>query len=368
MKAISKIYLIIIVMVLFLLIGSILFFKYESHKDRLQELRGYIVEDFKKVLAYENASLLSFSLALAEDGKLKESLRTENQVSGYELLYGISERFKKYTHIKKLRLQLLNNDFEIFAQNWKKNSVGMPLSWFRSDLSKLKFDKKPKVGIETGRRLTFKATIPIQYGKEYIGYLEVIKFIDEFADKLHQQGIELFALMNPKYIIESSLMKEFPKLEGYVIANENYNKKIKEKVELLNWNRLESLGYFKKFGIFSVLMPMYNGEHIEIGKYLIVLTPKKFREYQKLYQDFSLISRFSDEDIYNFVKRWEHKSGSYKNIKDKELLELLPKLREKDKVDLIRVAEDRLHKYTKDELIDIILEKNYKVNKIGKIE
>jgi len=368
MKAISKIYLLITFIVLLLLIGSIIFFKQESHKDKLQELRRYAVADFEKVLAYENANLLSFSLALSEDGALKKALYQDNQQAGYELLYSISERFKKNTHIQKLRLQLLNNEFEIFAQNWKQDSGGMPLSWFRSDLEKLKYNKKPKVGIETGRRLTFKATIPIQYGKEYIGYLEVIKFIDEFSEKLHQQGIELFALMNPEYILENSLMKEFPRLKGYVIANENYNSKLKVKADSFSWKELKALGYYKYEEMLFLLKPMYNGEYIQIGEYLIVLPKKTFLEYQNSYQDVSLITRFSDEDIYNFVKRWEHPNGSYRTIKDRELLELLPKLYKKDKVLLTQAAEGVLQEYTKQELIDIILKNSHKVNKVGKIE
>ena len=368
MKSISKIYFVISFIVLLLLLVFILFFNHESNKDKLQELRRYAVSDFEKVLAYENANLLSFSLALSEDGALKEALQEENQQAGYELLYSISERFKKNTHIKKLRLQLLNNDFEIFAQNWKQDSVGMPLSWFRSDLQKLKFNKKPKVGIETGRRLTFKATIPIQNGQKYIGYLEVIKFIDDFASKLHQQNIELIALMDPKYVIKDSLMKEFPRLKGYVIANENYNSKIKKRAASFDWKELESLGYYQYGEMLFLLKPMYNGEYTQIGQYLIVLPKKKFREYKKSYQDISFITRFSDEDIYNFVKRWEHPSGSYRTLKERELLELLPKLYAKDKVVLTQAAKGILKKYSKQELIDIILKNNHKVNKVGMIE
>jgi hypothetical protein len=369
MKSISKIYFAISFIVVLLLVVSILFFNKESHKDKLQELRRYAISDFEKVLAYENANLLSFALALSEDGALKEALYEEKQQEGYELLYSISERFKKNTHIKKLRLQLLNNEFEIFAQNWKQDSVGMPLSWFRSDLKKLKLNKKPKVGIETGRRLTFKATIPIQYGQKYIGYLEVIKFIDDFAEKLHQQSIELFALMDPKYIkLEDSLMKNFPRLKDYVIANENYNSKLKAKAENFKWDELKSLGYYKYDEMLFLLKPMYNGEYTQIGEYLIVLPKHKFEEYRKSYQDVSFITRFSDEDIYNFVKRWEHPNGSYRNVQDRELLELLPKLYKKDKVLLTEAAKGILNEYSKEELIDIILKNNHKVNKIGKIE
>ncbi len=368
MKSISKIYFIISFIILVLLIGSIIFLKQESNNDKLQELRRYVVADFEKVLAFENANLLSFSLALSEDGALKEALHNEKAEEGYELLYRISERFKKNTHIQHLRLQLLTNDFEIFAQNWKKESAGMPLSWFRSDLDKLTYNKKPKVGIETGRRLTFKATIPIQYGKKYIGYLEVIKFVDEFVEKLRQQGIELFALMNPKYIIENSLMKDFPRLHRYVIANENYNQKIKQKIEHLNWDELKALGYYEYKGDFFLLKPMYNGEYTQIGDYLIVLPHKTFKEYQHAHQDISLITRFSDEDIYNFVKRWENPSGSYKNLKDRELIELLPKLYKKDKVLLTKAAQGVLEGYTKQELIDIILNNSHRIDKRGEIK
>ena len=368
MKSLFRHYFIISFTVIFLLIISILFFNQERQKDRLLELRRYAVVDFEKVLAYESANLLSFALALSEDGALKKALIEENQQAGYELLYRISERFKKNTHIKKLRLQLLTNEFEIFAQNWKQDSVGMPLSWFRSDLEKLKFDKKPKVGIETGRRLTFKATIPIEYDKEYIGYLEVIKFIDDFAAKLRQQNIELIALMKPKYIIKDSLMKDFPRLHGYVIANENYNSKVKIKASLLNWQELESVGYYEYEGMLFMLTPMYNGEYTEIGYYLIVLPKQKFKEYKASYQDISLISRFSDEDIYNFVKRWEYPEGSYRTLKDRELLELLPKLYEKDKVLLTQAAKAILEGYSKEELIDIILNNHHKSNKVGRVE
>ena len=368
MKSISKIYLLISFTLVLVLLSSIVFFKYESNKDKLQELRRYALEDFDKVLAYESANLLSFSLALSEDGALKNALLDENQQEGYELLYAISERFRKNTHIKKLRLQLLNNNFEIFAQNWKQNSVGMPLSWFRNDLHKLKYNKKPKVGIETGRRLTFKATIPIRNGKQYIGYLEVIKFIDEFSEKLHQQGIELFALMNPQHIVEKSLMKEFPRLNGYVIANENYNVKLKTKAEEFSWSELKILGYYKHDEMLFLLHPMYNGEHKKIGQYLIVLPKKTFTEYQKNYQHSSLIKRFNDEDIYNVVKLWENPAGSYRSLEDRELLELLPKLYEKDKVLLKKAAEGLLEKYSKQELIDIILKNNHKVNKVGTVQ
>jgi len=368
MKHISKLYFIIIFSILLALSFSILFFLKESRHDKLQALSRYIIDDFQKGLAYENADLLSFSLALSEDGALKNALTSDNEQHGYEILSGIAKRFKEYTHIKTLRLQVLDNDFFIFAQSWGNASVGMPMWWFRDDLKKLKYDKRPKVGMETGRRLTFKATIPIRNGKEYIGYLEVIKFVDEFAEKLHQQGIELFALMDTKYLKNASLMQEFPFLNKYVIANEKFNQKLKIKSTFIDWEVLESQGYYYDENILYILEPMYNGAREEIGKYLMVLPPKSVSHYQKEYQNISSFTRLSDEDIYKVVKLWENPSGSYRNAKDKNLMEWLPKLHQEDRMSLEKEAKTMLQTYRKEELIDIILENKHKNKKIGTIE
>ena len=369
MNSISKIYFVISFIVLFVLLGSILFFKEETKNDNLQEIRKFVVEDFEEVLAFEKANLLTFALALAEDGALKKTLITDDSDEGYRLLDSIAARFTENTYLKKLRLQILNTDFEIFAQNWKKESMGMPISWFRKDLKQLKENKKPKVGLETGRRLTFKATIPIVNGEEELGYLEVIKFIDEFTGKLRQKGLEVVALMDKEYIIEQdSLMANFPRFKGYVIANENYNSQLIAKAKRLPWDALVDVGYYKQDDILFILKSMLNGEGDEIGQYLIVLPQNTLVKYQKSRQNISLLTRFSDEDVHNFVKRWENPSGAYQNVHDRELIELLPKLFEKDKVHLKQLVRVRLEDYTKEELINIILEKSHKKKKTGEIK
>ncbi|SFV64298.1 hypothetical protein MNB_SV-12-822 [hydrothermal vent metagenome] len=312
MKHISKLYLTIIFSILFLLSISIIFFAKNSQRDKHQELSSYLIRDFQKALDFENADLLSFSLALSEDGALKNALTSNNEQKAFEILSSITKRFRKYTHIKTLRLQVLDRDFFIFAQSWGQGSVGMPMWWFRDDLEKLKHNKEPKVGMETGRMLTFKATIPLRSGKECIGYLEVIKFVDEFAQKLHQSGIELFALMETKYLKQASLMRDFPFLNRYIIVNQNFNKKLKKHASFIDWKELNSLGYFYKEGMLFVLEPMYNGEREEIGKYLIVLPKETVNRYEKSYQDISLVTRLSDSDLYRVVKSWKEESSMHK--------------------------------------------------------
>jgi len=368
MKRISNVYLASVFIILLGLSLSILFFLKESQKDKIEALSRHILDDFQKDLAYENSDLLTFSLALSEDGALKNALLSDDEEGAYAILSAISKRFKEYTHIQTLRLQLFDTDFFIFAQSWGNASVGMPMWWFRDDLEKLKQNKHPKVGIETGRRLTFKATIPIQSGHEYIGYLEVIQFVDEFAKKLRQRGIELFALMDMKYLEQASLMKEFPFLDNYIIANKNFNKQLEAKVKKIDWQALKELGYVYKNKILYLLEPMYNGDQEEIGKYLLVLPSHTVTHYSHNYQDISIFTRLRDKDIYKVVQLWENPSGSYRNIKDKNLIEWFGKLQDEDKKMLVEEAKKSLSLYSKDELIDIILERKYKEKKVGVIE
>lgn len=367
MKPIFKFYFIISFIILVFLLGSVWFFTQQSDKDKLQELRRFTVANFEQEFNRQRDNLLTFSLALSEDDSLKESLLKENQQEAYELLYRISNKFVESTGIEKLRLQLITNDLKIFAQNWKSDDEGKELKGFRKDLVELKKKQKAKVGIETGRRLTFKATIPMQFDGENIGYLEVIQFIDEFVEKLAKQGIELIALMDKEYIINDSLMKNFPHLKNYVIANENYDIRLKEKAQSFSWKELESLGHYEHDGRLFMLKKMLNSEKIVIGKYLMILRKNMFIAYKNSYQDTSIITRFSDKDIDNYIKHLDKSSGSYRSIKDRELLEIYPKLYTQDKVFLKESAKGILGEYSKDELIDVILENSHKEEKRGVI-
>ncbi len=314
------------------------------------------------------ADLLSFSLALSEDGELKNALIADDEIKGYTILKNIAQRFRRYTHLKSLRIQVLTPDFFIFARSWSKGFEGMPIWWFRDDLATLKHNKQPKVGMETGRLLTFKATIPIRSGRKLIGYLEVIQFIDEFASKLRKKGIELFALMDERYLKQAELMRDFPLLHGHVVANQNFNQQLKKQIEKIDWNALVAKRYAYREHILYLLEPMYNGEGKQIGEYLLAISSDILKRYETKSQRVSFFTQFSDEDIERVVESWRHPYGSFRSGYDRDLVGLLPKLNKEDKMELEAEAKEILKEYSKDELIDIILSNRHKEKKTGVIE
>jgi len=368
MKQLNKISLWVTFLVLVILLASVFFFFTKSEKDRLATLSDHVTSNFEAGLAYEMSDLLTFSLALAEDGGLKNALSADDEAKGYEILTRITQRFRKYTHLKSLRIQVLTPDFFIFARSWDEGYEGMPIWWFRDDLRKLKTNKKPKVGMEVGRLLTFKATIPIYSGKKLLGYLEVIKFVDEFAEKLNKKGIDLFVLMDEKYLKQAELMQNFPFLHGYVIANHSFNPYLKKKIEMLDWKKLEGESYIYEKKRLYILEPMYNGIGEKIGVYLLTLSREALDEYEKSNHRRSFFTQFSDEDMEEVVANWQHPYGSFKSGYDKDLIALLPKLKKEDKTALEAEAKEILREYSKEELIDIILQNKYNEKKIGVIK
>jgi hypothetical protein len=350
------------------LFASVIFFVQNDNEDRLTKLGDHVVKNFRVGLDYEKVDLLSFSMALSEDGELKNALIVDDESKGYNILSNISKRFKKYTHLKSLRLQVLTPDFFIFARSWDEGFEGMPIWWFRDDLDELRRNSEPKVGMETGRLLTFKATIPIRSGNEILGYLEVIKLVDEFSIKLRNRGIELFALMDEKYLKQAELMRDFPRINNYVIANQNFNQQLLAKVKRLNGNILLAKNYVYDENILYLHEPMYNGVGKQIGYYLLALSDDTLKKFEKKNESLSFFTQFSDEDIKKVVNAWENPYGSFRNQYDKDLIALLPKLQKEDKSSLELEAKSILRTYTKEELIDMVLSNKHNEKKIGEIE
>ena len=357
-----------IFIILILLFASVLFFVQNDKKERLVSLGDHVVENFRVGLDYEMVDLLSFSLALSEDGELKNALASDDESKGYKILSHISERFKKYTHLKSLRIQVLTPDFYIFARSWNEGFEGMPIWWFRDDLDKLNQNHEPKVGMETGRLLTFKATIPIQSGLKILGYLEVIKFIDEFSIKLRNRGVELFALMDEKYLEKAALMRDFPQVDKYVVSNQNFNQQLLPKIKKLDWESFLDKSYAYEENILYLHEPMYNGEGKQIGIYLLAISDDTLKKFEKEDESVSFFTQFSDDDIKKVVNAWENPYGSFRNKYDKDLIELLPKLQKEDKTGLELEAKSILRTYSKEELIDMVLSNKHKEKKTGVIQ
>ncbi len=101
--------------------------------------------------------------------------------------------------------------------------------------------RQPKAGIELGMILTLRASVPI-YAKanpdKIIGYLELIKLIDDLADTIRENDIEMIALMDRHFLKKASLMREYPTFKSYIIANQNASVDWLKKLQTIDWHTL----------------------------------------------------------------------------------------------------------------------------------
>ena len=174
--------------------------------------------------------------------------------------------------------------------------------------------------------------------------------------------------MDEKYLKRAELMRDFPRINGYVVANQNFNQQLLSKIKMLDWETFLAKSYIYQDGILFLHEPMYNGEGKQIGIYLLAIANDALKQFEKEDESVSFFTKFSDEDIKKVVNAWENPYGSFRNQYDKDLIELLPKLQNEDKQDLELEAKSILRTYTKEELIDMILENTHKEKKVGKIQ
>jgi len=174
--------------------------------------------------------------------------------------------------------------------------------------------------------------------------------------------------MDDTYLKQASLMRDFPVLHNYVISNQNFNQQLLPKMEMLDWDDFLSKGYVYEDEILYLNEPMYNGRGKQIGIYMLALSDDALRKFENESESISFFSQFSDEDIQQVVNAWKNPYGSFRNKYDKDLVELLPKLQKEDKVQLEREAKTILRTYSKEELIDMVLETKHKEKKVGRIE
>jgi len=317
-------------------------------------------------LRNEKINALKLAISLSKNDALINALENDDEDLGYKILSDITQTIKKNTNVL-IRAQIITSDYTIFSRSWDNIYVGMPLENYRSDLTYFKTHKTPRTSIEVGRMLSIKTTVPIYKGDTLLGFVEIINFFDSITDFFKNMGIELYVLMDDKYLDISVFMQENIAINKYIVSNRNYNH---NNIQLLN-----SID-FKKLNINRVLYRnnkyifyenMNNGDGKSIGMFLFVLDKKYIEYFKEPKDDVSFFINITRNNLYNITKEHQYKEILNDNMDIKSLLSLKSVIVKEDKKKYLEIAQRRLERYTKDELIQIMLEQKV-VNKInGKI-
>ena len=224
----KKFIIITLITTVFVLLGSFLvlnYFKmhttqevYEHAKNELQEHTLESIEE-KKNVGISNA------LSIANDGRIKESLRTGDRKLAILSLATISKEMKDNTPFKNIKVHIHTKDNKSFVGAWKLDKYGDDLSSFRASVVKVNSTVKPVNTMELGKAgLSLRTVVPIKDDDgTHLGSLEFIQGLNSIAKKFDAEK-DAFLLLMDLDAKKVALFDSNMKYKNYLISQKFINK------------------------------------------------------------------------------------------------------------------------------------------------
>lgn len=363
LKKIALLFVVLIVVILL----STLYYKNELKEQKIYHIMDQMRLTLATQLKEHKMQDLRVALMLAKNKTLVDALENDDEDLGYKIISDIAQSIEQNTG-EKIRTQLITKELNIFARSWDDVYAGMPIGDYRTDLNYFHTHKTPRTSIEVGRRLGIKATVPVYKDNELLGFVESISFFKSITDFFKSIGVDLYVLLDLKYTDTAVLMMQNLSLGNYIIANRNYNYTHIQTLKNIDFKALKISGVVYEDSKYIFYENMRNGDSKIIGAFVFVL-PERYLEYfRDPEDDISFLINITRSSLYDVVKEKRYKNGVYNQYDAMSLVYLQDVIDKEDRELFFDEAYEKFDKYTKDELIQMMLNRKI-VKKIdGKIK
>lgn len=353
------------IVIIILIITIFFYFRGEVKEQKLDHILDQITSELNTQLKTNQMNALEIAIVLSQNSGLVNALENDDEDLGYSILSKITENIKKNTD-RFVRTQVITSDYLIFARSWDNVYAGMPLGDYRTDLNYFKTHRSPRTSIEVGRRLGIKATVPIYKDNTLLGFIEVIDFFEPLTELFRAQGIDLYVLLNDKYFNTAIFMQENMTVNKYIIANTNYNSSHIKVLKSIDFKQLKANRMLSAKDRHIFYETMYNGDGETIGAFVFILPDKYLEYFRDPEDDISFLINVTRSSLYSIEKK-QNDSQAYKSYTPSELTYIKDIISDEDEAEFSENAYKKLDQYSKDELIQLILNRKV-VKKIdGKI-
>ena len=362
----KKIIFIFVILASITIIGFI-YYNNETRDEKIRNIMDQMILSLDSELNLHKMDDLKMALFLSQNVGIVNALENDDEDLGYEILSGITNTIKKNTSIS-IRAQIITKEHLIFARSWDDIYAGMPIGEFRTDFEYFKTHKTPRTSIEIGRRLGIKATVPIYKDGEFLGFVEVISFFKSITEFFSSMGVDLYVLLDVEYIDSAVLMMQNLSIDNYIIANRNYNYSHIQTLNKIDFKNLKASKVLHEDDKYIFFETMHDGEHQSIGAFIFVL-PQRYLEYfRNPEDDISFLINVTRSGLYDVVKEEKHEKNLYDAYSASSMVYLQDVISKEDRQVFLDEAYEKFDAYTKDELIQMMLDKKI-VKKIdGKIK
>ena len=359
-----------IVFIFVLVIVTILLFTYYYKNEVKEQKIEHIMDQMRLTLESQLKSHqmedLRVALMLSKNKGLIDALENDDEDLGYKIISDITQTIQKNTGAR-IRAQVITKELNIFARSWDDVYAGMPIGDYRTDLKYFDTHDTPRASIEIGRRLGIKATVPVYKNGVFLGYVESISFFKSITDFFSSIGVDLYVLLDVKDTDTAVLMMQNLSIDNYILANRNYNYSHLQTLRDLNFKELKLSGVVYKDNKYIFYENMRDGNGKIIGGFVFVLPERYLDYFRNPEDDISFLINITRSSLYDIVKE-ESTNNMYDKYSASSLVYLQDVIDKEDREVFFDEAYDKFDKYSKDELIQMMLNRKI-VKKIdGKIK
>lgn len=363
---VKKIVIVFALIVLLIALG-VFYYKNEIKEEKIYHIMDQMTLTLNSKLNTYKMDDLKIALALSKNEGLVNALENDDEDLGYKILSDFTDTIKENTDIL-IRAQIITKEKNIFARSWDDIYAGMPLGDYRTDLEYFETHTTARTSIEIGRRLGIKATVPIYKDGVFIGFVEVISFFKSITEFFSSLGVDLYVFLDVKHMDSAVLMMENLLIDEYIVSNRNYNYShihTLNKVDFKDLKLSEIMYVDNKYLFYET---MYDGESTPIGAFVFVLPERYLNYFRNPEDDISFLINVTRSGLYDVVKEEKYEKSLYDDYAASSMVYLQDVIDKEDRQLFLDEAYDKFDNYTKDELIQMMLNRKI-VKKIdGKIK
>ncbi|MEN4046280.1 MULTISPECIES: cache domain-containing protein [Sulfurimonas] len=363
MKLYQK-YLAVILLMLVIFIG---YFYTQNKQEFTDRVHTVLLNILNKQIENEKARAFNFAFALSQNETLQRALKNNDAKKAYEILQTHMKALETFSG-SKIRIQILSKDITIFARSWDNSDAGVNVKAYRPDLVEMKKTLSPHLSYEAARRLVLIASIPIVENKKCLGFVEVIQRFASLEKYFAQYDIDMIALLDDKYQNQSVLLKNNPRIANMIVANNGANINHIQNLRRLDLNKLESLGSVQTEEYLYISKVILNSKAERIGYFILILSQEKLKLFSSFENELESFFSYSRKDLYSTIVNKDKAFDPYTDLTAKELVSLKKCTTQKDRACLEKNLRNKLNRYTKEELISLLLDANSQKISRGKIK
>ena len=177
----------------------------------------------------------------------------------------------------------------------------------------------------------------------------------------------MYVLLDVKDTDTAVLMMQNLSIDNYILANRNYNYSHLQTLRDLNFKELKLSGVVYKDNKYIFYENMRDGNGKIIGGFVFVLPERYLDYFRNPEDDISFLINITRSSLYDIVKE-ESTNNMYDKYSASSLVYLQDVIDKEDREVFFDEAYDKFDKYSKDELIQMMLNRKI-VKKIdGKIK